>query len=67
MGKKLELYRCKSDRRLLTDALCAQGFCAGHYLAQPAYAGLLELILLKLGVYEQVAAAYWRLLCRLSK
>lgn len=62
-----ELYRCKSDRRLLTEDLAKLGFCAGHYIAQPAYPGFLELTLLKLGVYEKLAALYWGIICRLSR
>lgn len=46
----LELYRCETDRLLLTDNLMSVGHCAGHHIRQPATPTLFELILIYLGI-----------------
>ena len=63
----VEVMRCMADGRLMTEWLCRTGLCAGHKLAQPAYPSLLDLLLLRLRVYEVVKFNYWRLLAWLSR
>ena len=65
----IEVYRCLSDGRLMTNALCARGFCGGHRLAQPAYPSLGDLLLLRCGerVYDGVKSAWWGVLAWLSR
>ena len=46
----LELYRCQSDRRLLTLGMMQTGLCAGHRITQPAYPTMTELALIWLGL-----------------
>lgn len=55
----VEICRCQIDGRLQTMDMLKSGFCAGHRLAQPAFPTLLELLLLKLGLYETMMPRYW--------
>lgn len=63
----VELMRCRSDGRLMTDYLCSIGLCAGHYLIQPARPSLFELLLLKAGIYNQVKLRWWGFMEWLSR
>lgn len=49
-GGLLELYRCETDRRLLTLKMMQTGLCAGHHVRQPAYPSLFEYMLICLGL-----------------
>lgn len=51
--------RCMTDNRLMTENLCRLGFCAGHYLKQPAYPNVFQYLLFKIGLYEPLCAWYW--------
>lgn len=57
----IETYRCRTDGRVMTENLCKMGFCAGHYLNQPANPSILSVIALKLGVYEWLMKNKWLL------
>ena len=50
VGGLVELYRCETDRRLLTLRMIQTGLCAGHHVRQPAYPTIFELILLWTGL-----------------
>ena len=49
-GGLLELYRCDTDRRLLTIGMIRTGLCAGHHVRQPAYPTVFELLLIWIGM-----------------
>lgn len=65
----VEVFRCLTDGKLLTEVLCQEGWCLGHRLGQPAFPSLSELMILRLGerVYNRVMSAWWRLLLWLSR
>lgn len=49
-GGRLELYRCMTDRRLMTWNMLHKGYCAGHKLCQPAFPTIFELFLIWTGL-----------------
>ena len=65
----IEVFRCLTDGRLMTESLCRRGWCAGHRLAQPAYPSARELLTLLAGekCYNAVMSSWWRLLAWLSR